>query len=190
MIATGLTTTANCATRDGETCAVPKMTYIDLDEAECTYLKRLMYAARHHDHAFSILCKLSDSMKVNGMAEDRIKEHHKAMANWNNPGYDHEADHPATKGVEAYAEDGRAYYKTAAKAQWAIGLGALAGGVAQIVTAVAVVLILLTMQGCAGIRHAQTIKAVVEQTNQPVKSVSGSFKSKQFRVEFFDQPNK
>lgn len=149
-----------------------KETYIDLTEEECVWLKRTLAKYTESDHAFSIRCKLTDSMQVNNMRPEEPK--------------DYETDHPATTGVEAYAADGRAYYKTAAKAQMAIGIGISVQAIAT--TAVAIMLA-FALFGCAGVRHASTIKAVVENANQPVKSVSGSFKSKQFRVEFFDQPN-
>lgn len=148
---------------------MPKTVYIDLTEDESKWLRRLVAGQTGlSDCAFDIHCKLTDSMRVNDM------------------GIDHETNHPATTGVEKYAEEGISYYTTAARAQWAIGIGS---ALQAIGTWAIVAMLAMALFGCAGIRHANTIKAVVEQTNQPVKSVSGSFKSKQFRVEFFDQPS-
>jgi hypothetical protein len=95
-----------------------KETYIDLTEQEAVWLKRTLAKYIESDHAFSIRCKLTDSIEVNlgGGAEE----------------------HPATSGAEVYAEEGRVYYKKAAKAQIAIG-------VASIIQAIGVVAIAIIL---------------------------------------------
>jgi hypothetical protein len=103
-----------------------KLMYIDLKEPEAVWLRRTLAKYSESDLAFSIRCKLSDSMKEHEMG-----------------GTDHDkSEHPAATGVEAYAEEGRAYYKKAALAQTSIG-------VSSIIQALAVVAIAFILAGCS-----------------------------------------
>lgn len=93
-----------------------KETYIDLDEIEAKWLVRYLsgygvFRGVGSDYAFSILCKLRDSMRANGMkAQNATGVNQSAMM-----GTDE----------KMYAEEGRRYYRKAAWAQIAIGVGSV-----------------------------------------------------------------
>jgi hypothetical protein len=111
---------------------VGKDTYLDLDEAEAVWLRRLVAGHGHlSDHAFSIYCKLHDSMGVNDMSE-----HARTLLD----------DEHSLSTID-YNSEGIRYYKTAAFAQIVIGVGSLV----QAAAVVAIALLLFS-----GTAHATT----------------------------------
>lgn len=124
--------------------------YIDLTEREAVWLKRTLARYIESDAAFGIRCKLSDSMKESEMHEHETGDPYEVEK------------HPATAGVEAYADEGRAYYKKAAVAQISIGIGA-------IIQAIAVVAIAFILASCSMVpQRGDTERSAVHQRVQAV----------------------